>query len=171
MKAKVEVNRTNKEIDEIINKFEKRKLDDLKAILADFILLSMKYHTKSLEALSATYYDVTKIDEQDDYRVFQKLLKAKGSAGLEPPGTTKNKMAFRSQSMESLDRDKLLNPVIGLSKSKLSKSTRNLSDTNANNQKQDLSTSEDDEEEDDSNENDDDDNDDNFGEVGTEFIT
>ncbi|KAM8717320.1 hypothetical protein ACLKA7_004081 [Drosophila subpalustris] len=120
-KAKMEVQRTNKEIDEIISNFEQRKLRDVKQILSDFILISMKQHTKALEVLSASYYDVCSIDERDDFLEFQKLMKSK-----EDPVTRKAslKKGLRSQSMDSLEREHLKSPL--KRHQKLSRSTKNL---------------------------------------------
>uniref|UniRef100_A0A1A9WZN0 BAR domain-containing protein n=1 Tax=Glossina brevipalpis TaxID=37001 RepID=A0A1A9WZN0_9MUSC len=130
IKAKMEVNRTNREIDEIINNFEKHKLNDLKAIFTNFILISMKYHTKSLEALTASYYDVINIDESDDLREFQKLMKSKYGTQESLKKSKKSAMEnLRSQSMDSLDRDQLLSPLNRTNK-KLSKSTKNLNENN-----------------------------------------
>jgi len=91
----MEVQRTNKEIDDIIGNFEQRKLRDIKQIISDFILISMKQHTKALEVLSASYYDIGSIDERDDFLEFQKLMKAKE----EPtPRKAALKKGLRSQS-------------------------------------------------------------------------
>ncbi|BFF96384.1 protein FAM92A [Drosophila madeirensis] len=120
-KAKLEVARTNKEIDEIIGNFEQRKLRDIKQLLGDFILISMKQHTKALEVLSASYYDIGSIDERDDYLEFQKLMKTK-----EEPTTLKGtlKKGLRSQSMDSLDHEQLVSPL--KRHQKLSRSSKNL---------------------------------------------
>ncbi|KAL9931137.1 CBY1 interacting BAR domain containing protein Fam92 [Glossina fuscipes fuscipes] len=157
IKVKVEVNRTNREIDEIINNFEKHKLNDLKEIFTNFILISMKYHTKSLEALTASYYDVTNIDESDDLREFQKLMKSKYGTQESLKKTKKSAMdSLRSQSMESLDRDQLLSPLKRTNK-KLSKSTKNLNEINRDDDdaKGDKKTLENDSESDDDEEDDD----------------
>ncbi|EDW76504.1 uncharacterized protein Dwil_GK15496 [Drosophila willistoni] len=122
-KAKMEVTRTNKEIDEIINNFEQRKLHDVKQTLQNFILISMKHHTKALEILSASYYDIGRIDERDDFMEFQKLLKTKEDA----QATTRMaalKKGLRSQSMDSLEHDHLMSPL--KRHQKLSRSSKNL---------------------------------------------
>lgn len=117
----MEVQRTNKEIDEIIGNFEQRKLRDVKQILSDFILITMKQQTKALEVLSASYYDVCSIDERDDFLEFQKLMKTKE----EPTGRKSSlKKGLRSQSMDSLDRDQLKSPL--KRQQKLSRSSKNL---------------------------------------------
>ncbi|EDW04160.1 protein FAM92A [Drosophila grimshawi] len=120
-KTKMEVQRANKEIDEIISNFEQRKLRDVKQVLSDFILIAMKQHTKALEVLSASYYDVCNIDERDDFLQFQKLMKTKE----EPTNKTALKKGLRSQSMDSLERDHHLSPL--KRQQKLSRSSKNLS--------------------------------------------
>ncbi|KAH8267519.1 hypothetical protein KR018_012205 [Drosophila ironensis] len=120
-KAKMEVQRTNKEIDDIIGNFEQRKLRDVKQLLSDFILISMKQHTKALEVLSASYYDIGNIDERDDFLEFQKLMKTKEEPA---PRKAALKKGLRSQSMDSLDREHLVSPL--KRRSKLSRSSKNL---------------------------------------------
>ncbi|XP_055920782.1 CBY1-interacting BAR domain-containing protein homolog [Eupeodes corollae] len=129
IKAKLEVNRTNKEIDEIINNFEKRKLNDLKQILNDFVLISMKHHTKALEVLSATCYDISNIDEKHDLKEFQKLMKidqeSSSASSNSKKISLKSKGLRAAQSMDNLDRDDLMSPA--KNKKRLSSSTKNLS--------------------------------------------
>ncbi|XP_055847229.1 CBY1-interacting BAR domain-containing protein homolog [Episyrphus balteatus] len=122
IKAKLEVNRTNKEIDEIIYNFEKRKLNDVKKILNDFVLISMKQHTKALEALSATCYDISNIDENHDLKEFQKLMKIDDDSKKK---SSLKKGLRAAHSMDNLDRDDLMSPA--KNKKRLSKSTKNLS--------------------------------------------
>ncbi|XP_043949885.1 CBY1-interacting BAR domain-containing protein homolog isoform X2 [Drosophila biarmipes] len=126
-KAKMEVQRTNKEIDDIIGNFEQRKLRDVKQIISDFILISMKQHTKALEVLSASYYDIGSIDERDDFLEFQKLMKAKE----EPtPRKAALKKGLRSQSMDSLEHEHLVSPL--KRRPKLSRSSKNLAGAGIN---------------------------------------
>lgn len=120
----MEVNRGNKEIDGIINHFEERKLNDLKTILIDFILVQMKYHSKCLEVLTASFHDMQNIDEKEDYEHFQKILKTHSNGNQSARRSTANS-ARRSMSMESLDRERLVNPL--RRNPRLSKSSKNLS--------------------------------------------
>ncbi|KAH8260806.1 hypothetical protein KR038_001156 [Drosophila bunnanda] len=126
-KAKMEVQRTNKEIDDIIGNFEQRKLGDLKRILSDFILISMKQHTKALEVLSASYYDIGSIDEGDDFMEFQKLMKTKEEPA---PRKATLKKGLRSQSMDSLEHEHLVSPL--KRRQKLSRSSKNLTGAGIN---------------------------------------
>lgn len=69
MKSKLELNKCNKEVEEIVEAFEKRKLQDLKTVLMDFVQIEMKQHSKALEVLTATYQDLSDIDEIKDFKV------------------------------------------------------------------------------------------------------
>lgn len=146
LKAKLEVNRSNKEIDDIINCFEKRKLSEIRSLLTDFILVSLKYHTKTLEVLSASYYDVSNIDENGDFNEFKKLMKTKG----EPTGRKQAlKKGMRSQSMDSLDHDTLLSPLKHTKKiSRSNKSLSGKTDDDHDNERDDEEDDDDDDEED-----------------------
>lgn len=144
LKAKLEVNRSNKEIDDIINCFEKRKLSEIRSLLTDFILVSLKYHTKTLEVLSASYYDVSNIDENGDFNEFKKLMKTKG----EPTGRKQAlKKGMRSQSMDSLDHDTLLSPLKHTKKiSRSNKSLSGKTDDDHDNERDDEEDDDDDDE-------------------------
>ncbi|XP_032293986.1 CBY1-interacting BAR domain-containing protein homolog isoform X3 [Drosophila virilis] len=153
-KTKMEVQRTNKEIDEIISSFEQRKLRDVKQVLSDFILIAMKQHTKALEVLSASYYDVCNIDERDDFLQFQKLMKTK-----EEPTARKStlKKGLRAQSMDSLERDHL-SPL--KRQHKLSRSSKNLTGAGISRSSKAEPSEEEEDDEDDESELDEDDDDD-----------
>lgn len=69
MKSKLELNKCNKEVEEIVESFEKRKLQDLKTVLMDFIQIEMKQHSRALEVLTATYQDLADIDDHKDFKV------------------------------------------------------------------------------------------------------
>ncbi|XP_058450562.1 CBY1-interacting BAR domain-containing protein homolog isoform X2 [Malaya genurostris] len=74
IKSNMEVSKSLKEIEEIVGKFEKQKLTDLKNLLMEFVMIELKFHTNAVEVLSATYQDISDIDEQKDYQQFKKYL-------------------------------------------------------------------------------------------------
>ncbi|XP_037902824.1 protein FAM92A-A [Hermetia illucens] len=112
LKVKVEVNRTNKDVENVMENFEKRKLKDIKTILLDFIAIEMKQHTKALEILTATYQDVDDIDEKKDFQEFKRALKSKLNT------FSKTSRRARSQSLESLGIPRPLHSKkLGLSRS------------------------------------------------------
>lgn len=69
IKSNMEVSRSLKEMEEIVGKFEKQKLMDFKNLLMDFVMIELKFHTNAVEVLSATYQDISDIDENKDYQV------------------------------------------------------------------------------------------------------
>ncbi|XP_001861797.2 protein FAM92A-A isoform X2 [Culex quinquefasciatus] len=74
MKSNLEVTKSLKEMEEIVSKFEKQKLLDLKNLLMDFVMIELKFHSNAIEVLSATYQDISDIDENRDYQQFKKYL-------------------------------------------------------------------------------------------------
>ncbi|XP_058814276.1 CBY1-interacting BAR domain-containing protein homolog [Topomyia yanbarensis] len=75
MKSNMEVSKSLKEIEDIVGKFEKQKLEDLKNLLMEFVMIELKFHTNAVEVLSATYQDISDIDEKRDYQGFHKEIK------------------------------------------------------------------------------------------------
>lgn len=53
----------------ISEQFEHQKITDVKEILTNFILIQLKYHSAALEVLTASYQEVTSIDEKVDLEV------------------------------------------------------------------------------------------------------
>ncbi|XP_065077613.1 CBY1-interacting BAR domain-containing protein 1-A isoform X2 [Ochlerotatus camptorhynchus] len=74
IKSNLEVSKSLKEMEEIVGKFEKQKLVDFKNMLMDFVMIELKFHTNAVEVLSATYQDISDIDENKDYQQFKKFL-------------------------------------------------------------------------------------------------
>ncbi|XP_037960673.1 protein FAM92A [Teleopsis dalmanni] len=103
MKAKQEVHRTNKEINEILYDFEKQKLKEVKTSLLDFVYISMKYHTKAIETLTASFYDLNNIDVHGDHLALQNLIRKKEKSIL--------LKSSKSQSLDQLDRDSSPSPL------------------------------------------------------------
>ncbi|EAT37472.1 AAEL010551-PA [Aedes aegypti] len=74
IKSNLEVSKSLKEMEEIVGKFERQKLIDFKSLLLDFVMIELKFHTNAVEVLSATYQDISEIDENKDYQQFKKFL-------------------------------------------------------------------------------------------------
>lgn len=130
LKAKMEVTRVNKEIDEIIESFEKQKNQDLKTLLQNFTLIQLKMHTKAIEVLTAAYHEIENIDEDKDLHDFQKIFRSKEK--VNPKGSIK-KVLRTAQSMDNLggggglSHFKVDRGSNKASKMRLSRSSRDLS--------------------------------------------
>ncbi|XP_062547371.1 CBY1-interacting BAR domain-containing protein homolog isoform X2 [Armigeres subalbatus] len=74
IKSNLEVTKSLKEMEEIAEKFERQKLAGVKGLLLDFVMIELKFHTNAVEVLSATYQDISDIDENKDYQQFKKFL-------------------------------------------------------------------------------------------------
>nr|XP_029708860.1 protein FAM92A-B-like isoform X1 [Aedes albopictus] len=75
IKSNLEVSKSLKEMEEIVGKFERQKLIDFKSLLLDFVMIELKFHTNAVEVLSATYQDISDIDENKDYQGVHKEIK------------------------------------------------------------------------------------------------
>lgn len=123
----MEVTRVNKEIDDIIENFEKQKNHDLKTLMLNFTLIQMKMHTKAIEVLTGAYYDIENIDEDKDLLDFQKIFRSKEK--VNPKGSIK-KVLRPAQSMENLGSGGLSHFKVDRSKSaknRLSRSNKDIS--------------------------------------------
>lgn len=69
LKASAEVSRTMKGLEEQMNIFEKKKLDDVKSVLQDYVLIELSFHTKAIELFTKAYRDLNNINVEDDLEV------------------------------------------------------------------------------------------------------
>lgn len=76
MKASAEMSRTARSLSEQTDLFERRKLQQLKSILLDFIKIEMAFHCKALELFTVAHKQVHEIDERADLENFRKKLKS-----------------------------------------------------------------------------------------------
>lgn len=88
--------KTSEELSRNILTFEQRKIDDLKQIMLDFILIQLKQHVKSMEILSATYQDIVAIDVTKDVDAFKNKFLPQSN------GVSSLQQQMRSQSMNAL---------------------------------------------------------------------
>ncbi|XP_048486207.1 CBY1-interacting BAR domain-containing protein 1-A isoform X1 [Plutella xylostella] len=66
LKASAEMSRTAKGLSEQTDFFERRKLQQLKSLLSDFIMIEMTFHAKAVELLTIAYQRVDEINEKAD---------------------------------------------------------------------------------------------------------
>ncbi|KFB47821.1 AGAP009881-PA-like protein [Anopheles sinensis] len=74
IKSNLEVAKSLKDIEQLVERFEKQKLRDIKDLLQSFVLIELKMHAQAVEVLSATYQDISDIDECKDHQQFKKYL-------------------------------------------------------------------------------------------------
>ncbi|XP_045458791.1 protein FAM92A isoform X1 [Melitaea cinxia] len=66
IKASAEMSRTAKSLSEQTEFFERRKLQQLKTLLSDFVMIEMTFHSKAVELLTVAYKQIANINEKAD---------------------------------------------------------------------------------------------------------
>ncbi|XP_041980344.1 protein FAM92A isoform X2 [Aricia agestis] len=70
LKASAEMTRTAKGLSEQTEFFERRKLQQLKTLLSNFVSIEMTFHAKALELLTVAYQQIADINEKTDLEPF-----------------------------------------------------------------------------------------------------
>ncbi|XP_030025098.2 protein FAM92A isoform X3 [Manduca sexta] len=65
-KASAEMSRTAKGLSEQTEFFERRKLQQLKSLLTDFVMIEMTFHAKAVELLTVAYQQIADINDKAD---------------------------------------------------------------------------------------------------------
>ncbi|XP_078257880.1 CBY1-interacting BAR domain-containing protein 2-like isoform X2 [Rhinoraja longicauda] len=73
-KASVDVNHTTHQLEEIIFKFQKEKLKDLKDIFSNFVTIEMTFHAKALEVYTNAFQCLQDFDEGKDLETFKSKI-------------------------------------------------------------------------------------------------
>ncbi|XP_022820417.1 protein FAM92A isoform X2 [Spodoptera litura] len=95
LKASAEMSRTAKGLSEQTEFFERRKLQQLKTLLSNFVMIEMNFHAKAVELLTVAYQQISDINDKADLENFRRKLR---SPEKQPnPG-----MSVRSSSLASL---------------------------------------------------------------------
>ncbi|XP_048486211.1 CBY1-interacting BAR domain-containing protein 1-A isoform X2 [Plutella xylostella] len=92
LKASAEMSRTAKGLSEQTDFFERRKLQQLKSLLSDFIMIEMTFHAKAVELLTIAYQRVDEINEKADLENFRRKLRS-------PENVAGSGMSARSASL------------------------------------------------------------------------
>lgn len=79
LKASAEVSRSMKGLEEQMNIFEKKKLEDIKSILQDYVLTEISFNAKSLEMFTKAFQDLQNISVEDDVEDFKDVLRVPDS--------------------------------------------------------------------------------------------
>lgn len=63
------MSRTAKGLNEQTDFFERRKLQQLKSLLSDFVLIEMTFHAKAVELLTVAHQQISDINDKADLEV------------------------------------------------------------------------------------------------------
>ncbi|CAG9566631.1 unnamed protein product [Danaus chrysippus] len=80
LKASAEMSRTAKGLSEQTEFFERRKLQQLKTLLSDFVTIEMTFHAKALELLSVAFQQIADINDKADLEVINSGISARSSS-------------------------------------------------------------------------------------------
>ncbi|XP_045458792.1 protein FAM92A isoform X2 [Melitaea cinxia] len=95
IKASAEMSRTAKSLSEQTEFFERRKLQQLKTLLSDFVMIEMTFHSKAVELLTVAYKQIANINEKADLENFKRKLRS-------PEKQVSTGISARSSSIASL---------------------------------------------------------------------
>uniref|UniRef100_A0A2A4J9W7 BAR domain-containing protein n=1 Tax=Heliothis virescens TaxID=7102 RepID=A0A2A4J9W7_HELVI len=95
LKASAEMSRTAKGLSEQTEFFERRKLQQLKTLLSDFVMIEMSFHAKAVELLTVAYQQISDINDKADLENFRRKLRS-------PEKQANPGMTARSSSLASL---------------------------------------------------------------------
>ncbi|XP_067651562.1 CBY1-interacting BAR domain-containing protein 1-like [Haliotis asinina] len=71
-KASVDASRSSKALEQQMDTFETKKVQDLKKILSEFVSIEMMFHAKALEMYTKCFQSLAVIDPEDDLEEFRK---------------------------------------------------------------------------------------------------
>ncbi|XP_026726868.1 protein FAM92A [Trichoplusia ni] len=95
LKASAEMSRTAKGLSEQTEFFERRKLQQLKTLLSDFVMIEMTFHAKAVELLTVAHQQINDINDKSDLENFKRKLRS-------PEKQVNPGMSARSSSLASL---------------------------------------------------------------------
>ncbi|CAH0602923.1 unnamed protein product [Chrysodeixis includens] len=95
LKASAEMSRTAKGLSEQTEFFERRKLQQLKTLLSDFVMIEMTFHAKAVELLTVAHQQISDINDKSDLENFKRKLRS-------PEKQVNPGMSARSSSLASL---------------------------------------------------------------------
>ncbi|XP_070575916.1 CBY1-interacting BAR domain-containing protein 1-like isoform X2 [Ptychodera flava] len=80
-KASVDATRSTKALEDEMDRFEKKKMQDIKTILRDFVQIEMVFHAKALEVYTQAFQTLMSISEDDDLEEFRNSLRPPSTPG------------------------------------------------------------------------------------------
>ncbi|XP_038206935.1 protein FAM92A [Zerene cesonia] len=95
LKASAEMSRTAKGLSELTEFFERRKLQQLKALLTDFVMIEMTFHSRAVELFTVAYRQIGDINDKADLENFKRKLRS-------PEKPVSTGISARSSSLASL---------------------------------------------------------------------
>ncbi|CAH1779560.1 unnamed protein product [Owenia fusiformis] len=101
-KASTDASLAERALEEKIDMFEKKKLEDIKKVLQDFVLTELSFHCKAVESYTQCYQALQNMNEEDDLEEFRNSLRPSSAAsrGL-GHGVSKSSLNTTAQSLKN----------------------------------------------------------------------
>ncbi|XP_033626877.1 protein FAM92A-like [Asterias rubens] len=74
-RANVDASRSNKNLEDQMDSFERKRLQDLKNMLSEFVKIEMLFHAKALEVHTEAWQHLHAISDEDDLEEFRNSLR------------------------------------------------------------------------------------------------
>ncbi|XP_041454499.1 protein FAM92A-like isoform X2 [Lytechinus variegatus] len=97
-KATVDATRSNKALEDQMDAFERKRLQDIKSILSEFVKIEMLFHAKCLESYTDAFQSLQSISDEDDLEEFRNSLRPFNTAD-----SSSRQSLFRGDSKQSLN--------------------------------------------------------------------
>ncbi|XP_038068066.1 protein FAM92A-like isoform X1 [Patiria miniata] len=99
-RANVDASRTSRNLEDQMDSFERKRLQDLKSILSEFVKIEMLFHSKALEVYTEAWQHLHAISDEDDLEEFRNSLRPFNAT----TGSTSSNLANSRTSLNSTDR-------------------------------------------------------------------
>ncbi|KAL6478770.1 hypothetical protein MHYP_G00122030 [Metynnis hypsauchen] len=100
-KASSNANRSTRQMEDAIIDFQRQKLEDVKRIFTDFIMVEMLFHSKALEVYTHTFNNMETMDIHKDLELFRNRIQVTGSL-VETTTSTADMAHYPSPSASTL---------------------------------------------------------------------
>ncbi|KAI4892397.1 hypothetical protein NFI96_011691 [Prochilodus magdalenae] len=114
-KASSNANRSTRQMEDTIIEFQKQKLEDVKRIFTEFIMVEMLFHAKALEVYTHTFKNMETMDIHKDLELFKNRIQVTGSL-LETTASTADMARSPSPPVSTLRLPQYASPPISTSR-------------------------------------------------------
>lgn len=88
-KASVDANRTTQQLEETMDEFQKKKLEDVQQIFSEFLTIEMIFHARALEVYSSAFQNLQNCDLEKDLEDFRSAIRmSQGTQDIRPVHAT-----------------------------------------------------------------------------------
>ncbi|XP_066541461.1 CBY1-interacting BAR domain-containing protein 2-like [Hoplias malabaricus] len=109
-KASSNANRSTRQMEDTIIDFQRQKLEDVKRVFTDFIMVEMLFHSKALEVYTHTFKNLETMDIDKDLELFRNRIQVSGST-LESTASMADMSHYPSATASTLRTTQNMSPT------------------------------------------------------------